>query len=150
MSVPDLYKQTVLDHNRAPRHFGTLEAPTHIANGDNPLCGDHLHLELRVNGTRLDAIAFHGEACAIATATASLMSEAVTGRDLSEVIDLQRRFQAVLLMNPDSGEDPALGRLNALLEVRRYPARIKCALLPWATLLAALDDRSAASTDTEG
>ncbi len=149
MSVSALYKQVILDHNRAPRHFGSLTAPTHAAQGNNPLCGDHLHLELSVAKSVLQAIAFRGEACAIAIATASLMSETVMGRDLNSINQMHQQFQALLQSNPEGAEDPALVGLNALIELRRYPARIKCALLPWVTLKAALENQRDATTDEQ-
>jgi len=146
MSASELYQRIVLDHSRAPRHFGTLDAPTHVADGVNPLCGDALHVELRVADGRIAAIAFHGEACAIAKATASLLSEHSAGLDADGVAELESRFAH--LINGELDADAALGDLNALAALANYPSRRKCALLPFATLRAAL--AGTAKTTTEG
>lgn len=148
MSVSELYQRLVLDHNRAPRHVGTLLEPTHAAEGDNPLCGDHLRIELDEREGRIAAYRFRGESCAITTATASMLGGLVEGADRARVADLRRRFEALLDSPVGAPEDPALGPLNALAELRRYPARRRCALLPWATLDAALAGGARASTES--
>ena len=145
MSSPDfdLYQQLVLEHKRSPRCFGTLPAPTHQARGRNPSCGDDIGVQLQVAGDVLQDIRFEGRGCAICIASASMMSEAVKGRTVAEAEDLQQRFRAVLTgqRDPDSAE---LGKLQSLAGVRRYPARLKCALLGWHALMHALADRAAA------
>lgn len=146
MSASDLYQRIVLDHSRAPRHFGTLDAPTHAADGANPLCGDALHVELRVVDGRIAAIAFHGEACAIAKATASLLGERSVRLDESEIAQLEDHF--LRLIRGELEADAALGDLNALAALAHYPSRRKCALLPFATLRAALAGKP--KTTTEG
>ena len=147
MSVAELYRQTVLDHHRAPRGFGALDGHTHAADGANPLCGDTLRCEARVAGGRIEALRFQGEACAIATAAASMLGELAVGRDAGGIAALRGRFEDYLRGPDDDGEDPALGDLNALGELRRYPARHKCALLPFATVQAALAGAAAATTE---
>ncbi len=148
MSVANLYQQIVLDHHRAPRHHGTLAQTTHDADGHNPLCGDHVRIELRLDEEVLRDIAFSGESCAITTATASMMSERVIGLRREQIENLFACFDASLRAGPDAGAAVDLGELEALGELRRYPARLKCALLPWATLLAAWDKRSNITTET--
>jgi len=148
MSVANLYQQIVLDHHRAPRHHGTLVQVTHDADGHNPLCGDHVHIELRIDDHVLRDIAFNGEACAITTATASMMSERVIGLRREQIENLFAGFDASLRATPDARAAIDLGELEALGELRRYPARLKCALLPWATLLAAWDKRLSITTET--
>jgi nitrogen fixation NifU-like protein len=146
MSVSSLYQNIVLEHSRAPRHFGELVAATHQADGANPLCGDALHVELRVVDGRVTAIAFRGEACAIAKATASMLGEAAARLDADGIAALEARFARVIGGELES--DDSLGDLNALAALAHYPSRRKCALLPFATLRAAL--AGSAKTTTEG
>lgn len=136
MSANPLYQRIVLEHSRAPRHFGALAAATHAADGDNPLCGDALHVELCVADGCIEAIAFRGEACAITRATASLLGGRISRIGVEEVAQLEARFAE--LINGESQADAALGDLNALATLANYPARRKCALLPFATVRAAL------------
>jgi len=146
MSVSSLYQNIVLEHSRAPRHFGELAAPTHQADGANPLCGDALHVDLHVVNGRITAIAFRGEACAIAKATASMLGEAAARLDADGAAQLEARFARVIGGELES--DDTLGDLNALAALAHYPSRRKCALLPFATLRAAL--AGSAKTTTEG
>lgn len=145
MSASELYQRIILEHSRAPRHFGTLAAPTHVADGANPLCGDALHMQLRVVEGRIATIAFRGEACAIAKAAASLLSERSVKLDADDVAELEVRFAR--LIRGEVGADATLGDLNALAALAHYPSRRKCALLPFATLRAAL--AGTAKTTTE-
>jgi nitrogen fixation NifU-like protein len=148
MSVVNLYQQIVLDHHRAPRHHGALAQATHHADGHNPLCGDHVRIELHIDEDVLRDIAFSGEACAITTATASMMSERVIGLRREQIANLQACFDASLHAAPDASASVNLGELEALGELRRFPARLKCALLPWATLFAAWDKHPSSTTET--
>jgi nitrogen fixation NifU-like protein len=133
----ELYQDIVVEHKRAPRHHGPLAAPTHRARGHNPQCGDDLQVELDVADGKLRDIAFHGQGCAICIASASMMTEAVIGHDIADAQALQQRFRAVLTgqMGPEAAD---LGKLVSLAGVRRYPGRIKCALLGWHALMHAL------------
>ena len=135
----DLYQELVVEHKRAPRHFGRLDAPTHHARGRNPQCGDDIEVELGVHDGLLRDIRFHGQGCAICIASTSMMTEAVIGRDVDEARALQERFRAVMTgqLDPEAAD---LGKLASLAGVRRYPARIKCALLGWHALMHALTD----------
>ena len=136
MDLAELYRDVIVDHNRRPRNRRRLEAPTHRAEGDNPLCGDRLQLFLDVQDDVVRDLRFEGSGCAISTASASLMSEAVRGRSRAEVREL---FQAVHRMLTGAGAPEAkLGKLAALAGVREFPARVKCASLAWHTLNAAL------------
>jgi nitrogen fixation protein NifU and related proteins len=137
MDLKDLYRDVILDHNRHPRNFGRLEPADGHAEGANPLCGDRLSLSLRLNGEQIEDIRFEGSGCAISTASASLMTEAVKGKDRALVRQLFERVHA-LLTQPEAAPDPSLGKLAALGGVREFPARVKCASLCWHTLNAAL------------
>ena len=142
-AADQLYQEMVLEHKRAPRHFGTLPAPTHQARGRNPSCGDDVQVQLRIEDGRVADIAFDGQGCAICIASASMMTEAVLGRDLALARDLQQRFRSVLTGQAEP-EGAELGKLVSLAGVRRYPSRIKCALLGWHALMHAIGETAAA------
>ena len=146
MSEQGLYKELVLDHYRNPRNRGALDGCTHAADGVNPLCGDSLRVELVCADDRIATMRFSGEACAITTATASMLSELVAGFGTSEIAALNAPFDRLLRGEVDA--DDALGPLNALAGLRRHPLRRKCAELAWATLRAALEGTSRISTET--
>lgn len=133
----DLYQEVVVEHKRAPRHFGKLAAPTHEARGRNPQCGDDVQVQLCMQDGAVRDICFSGQGCAICIASASMMTEAVLGRQEPAVRELQERFRAVLTgqANPEA---VSLGKLVSLAGVRGYPSRIKCALLGWHALMHAL------------
>jgi nitrogen fixation NifU-like protein len=146
MNLADLYRDVIVDHNRNPRNRGRLDCATHQAQGDNPLCGDRLRLDVQLDGDVIRDLRFEGSGCAISTASASLMGEAVKGRTRAEAAAL---FEDVHRMLTGGGEDPTrLGKLAALAGVREFPARVKCASLPWHTLNAALaGDAAPVSTE---
>ncbi len=130
----ELYREILLDHYRHPRHRGTLEAPTATSHGHNPLCGDEVDLSLRLHGGELEQVAFDGQGCSISMASASMMAEEIAGRPLDEVHDLIARFRALLVEGKDPSDVGDLGDLEALSGVRKYLARVKCAMLPWVAL----------------
>ena len=136
MELNDLYRDVILDHNRRPRNFGPLEPASASVEGFNPLCGDVLDITLRMQDDCVTDLRFEGQGCAISTASASLMTEAVKGKSRAEALDLFDRIHRLLTDDAASGED--LGKLAALSGVRAYPARVKCASLCWHTLNAAL------------
>ena len=138
MDLKDLYRDVILDHNRQPRNFGRLPDATGSAEGHNPLCGDQLSLTVRLNGERIEDIRFEGKGCAISTASASLMTEAVKGKDRAAARSLFDQVHA-LLTRPEGAPNASLGKLAALSGVREFPARVKCASLCWHTLNAALE-----------
>jgi len=139
MDLAELYRDVIVDHNRRPRNRGPLPSANHRAEGNNPLCGDQLRVYADVEDDVIRDLRFEGTGCAISTASASLMSEAVKGRSRAEVAAL---FDAVHRMLTGSGEATGveLGKLAALAGVREFPARVKCASLCWHTLNAALAD----------
>jgi nitrogen fixation protein NifU and related proteins len=146
MELKDLYRDVILDHNRKPRNFGRLDPADATADGHNPLCGDRLTVSLRMAGDTIEDIRFEGKGCAISTASASLMSEAVKGRDRTAVHELFGRVHA-LLTQPGTPPDESIGKLAALSGVREFPARVKCASLCWHTLNAALEHGGTISTE---
>jgi nitrogen fixation protein NifU and related proteins len=147
MDLKELYRDVILDHNRSPRNFGRLEPADAQAAGHNPLCGDKLTLTLRMQGDRVLDLRFEGQGCAISTASASLMTEAVKGRSRQEIARLFGEVHT-LLTAPSGEFAPELGKLLALAGVAEFPARVKCASLCWHTLNAALV-RAPAPVSTE-
>jgi nitrogen fixation protein NifU and related proteins len=146
MNAPLLYRDVVLDHYRHPRNRGALAAHTHAADGVNPLCGDVLRVEVAcADDGRIVDMRFSGEACAITTATASMLSGLVVGLDAGAVGALSMPFERMLRGDVDG--DDALGPMNSLVELRRHPMRRKCAELPWATLRSALGRVERVSTE---
>ena len=147
----ELYREVILDHYRRPRNAGTLARPTHRAEGSNPLCGDEIQLDLAVEGGVISEAAFSGQGCSISQSSASMMTERLHGATIAETGRLLRLFEAQLVDSADP--DPALGDLEALHGVAKFPVRIKCALLCWKVLREALDlndDGSQRTAATEG
>jgi nitrogen fixation NifU-like protein len=146
MELKDLYRDVILDHNRQPRNFGRLDPADALADGHNPLCGDRLTVSLRMAEDTITDIRFEGKGCAISTASASLMTEAVKGRSRDSVHELFGRVHA-LLTQQQAPVDESLGKLAALSGVREFPSRVKCASLCWHTLNAALEHGGTISTE---
>ncbi|WKZ83357.1 MAG: SUF system NifU family Fe-S cluster assembly protein [Acidimicrobiia bacterium] len=144
MSLDDLYRQVILDHYRSPRRAGRLDHPDAHADGSNPLCGDELSIDLAIDGGTVTDVRFTGRGCSISQASASMMADRIVGQTLEEVTELSHRVKRLLDIEPgEPGIDPdrpgaALGDIEALAGVRRFPVRIKCADLPWTTLMEAL------------
>jgi nitrogen fixation NifU-like protein len=137
--LSELYQEVILDHNRRPRNFGPLPDANRDAFGHNPLCGDQIKIFLHVEGDIIRDIKFEGSGCAISKASASLMTDAVKGRETSQALTLIDAFQAMVTTPLDREIDPErLGKLTALAGVREFPVRIKCASLAWHTLKAAI------------
>ena len=148
MELNDLYRDVILDHNRQPRNFGDLEAADASVEGFNPMCGDRLTLKLKMADDKISDIRFEGQGCAISTASASLMTEAVKGKSRDEALQLFHRVHQ-LLTDDSAGDHESLGKLAALSGVREYPARVKCASLCWHTLSTALQSGAAGTVSTE-
>jgi nitrogen fixation NifU-like protein len=134
----DLYQEVILDHGRRPRNFGPLAEANCHAEGFNPLCGDRLILHLEVDGGVIRQARFEGSGCAISTASASLMTEALKGKSEAEAEALFGTFHSLLTGNGTEAPAAPLGKLEVLAGVRDFPTRIKCATLAWHTLEAAL------------
>ena len=133
----NLYQEVIVEHGQRPRNFADLPNADHRAEGFNPLCGDRISLQLRISDGVIEDVRFTGAGCAISTASASLMSEALKGRTAAEAEQLFAGFHALLAGVP-AADDAALGKLAVFAGVREFPGRIKCAMLPWHTLAAAL------------
>ena len=144
-NLRELYQEVIFDHNRQPRNFHDMPEADHQADGHNPLCGDQLTVYLRIDNDVIEDVSFVGHGCAISTASASLMTEAVKGKTVAEVEALFRDFHALLTDTPPERD---FGKLAVLTGVREFPARVKCATLAWHTLHNALiGDHTPAQTE---
>jgi nitrogen fixation NifU-like protein len=141
-----LYQEVLLDHYRSPRNRGRVAGATGRAEGHNPLCGDRIAVEVAVLEERLQEVAFEGTGCAISTASASLMTEAVQGRTVPEITALFDEFRKAVTGDPTADVEP-LGKLAVLCGVKDFPMRVKCATLAWHTLVAALAGGGTVSTE---
>ncbi|MCC6610857.1 MAG: SUF system NifU family Fe-S cluster assembly protein [Burkholderiales bacterium] len=148
MDASQLYQEIILDHNKKPRNWGKVEGCTHKSEGLNPLCGDHIWVTLKIAGDAIDSVAFEGQSCAICKASASMMTSAVKGKSVAEAETLVQEFRDMTTGKLDVGRDQHhLGRLTVFAGVKDLPVRVKCAILPWHTLHAALAREASASTE---
>ena len=147
MDLADLYKDVIVDHNRSPRNFRPMPEANRSARGVNPLCGDKLTVFLHLDGDTIADVSFEGSGCAISVASASLMTEALTGRTEAQARQLFEQMHDLLTADAPDVDPAALGKLAALSGVRAFPSRVKCASLCWHAVKAALDDTDTASTE---
>lgn len=147
--IRELYQQVILDHNKDPRNFGKLENATHIAYGHNPLCGDKIDLYLKIENGKIEDVRFNGSGCAISKASSSIMTTILKGKTIEEAKDLFEKFHKAVTSDLDDNIDTIdLGKLAVFCGVREFPARIKCASLPWHTMMNALENKESV-TSTE-
>jgi nitrogen fixation protein NifU and related proteins len=146
--LSELYQQVILDHNKRPRNFRKIEPATHTAEGHNPLCGDQLTIYVTLAGDEVKDVAFEGSGCAISKASASMMTQAVKGKQKAEVEELFQEFHSMVTgeLDEEQGENE-LGNLTIFAGVREFPVRVKCATLAWHTLHAALNRQDLVSTE---
>jgi nitrogen fixation NifU-like protein len=137
--LDELYQEILLDHYKRPRNFGPLADADGEADGHNPLCGDRVHVRVKLDGDRLSEVRFEGSGCAISTASASMMTDAVRGKSRAEATALFDRFHDLVTGAGAGDDEESLGELAALAGVREFPMRVKCATLAWHTLRAALE-----------
>ena len=154
MTSQDLSREIILDHYQSPRNHGRLEQPTVANRGHNPLCGDEIELSLRIDESSdaIGEIAFTGRGCSISQASASMMTDVVKGKTLSDVEAAVEKFTK-RMANREAPPVELEEELDALQGVKRYPARVKCALLPWTTLREALNvyqHRAPARAEADG
>jgi nitrogen fixation NifU-like protein len=146
--LTDLYQEVILDHNRRPHNFRTIDQASRKQEGYNPLCGDRLTLYVTLDGDVIADVSFQGTGCAISKASASLMTDALKGKTVGEARVLFDRFHEMVTSAPDA--PPAdLGKLSVLAGVREFPTRVKCASLAWHTLRAAVSDEGTGPVSTE-
>jgi nitrogen fixation NifU-like protein len=148
--LSDLYQELILDHYRRPRNRGKLDDANCTAEGDNPLCGDHVNIFVKVKDGKIEDITFEGSGCAISTASASIMTETLKGKTLEEAKQIFKTVHRMLTGEQgEFHEDPKLGKLEVFSGVCQYPARVKCATLAWHTVDAALNQESDVVTTEE-
>ena len=148
MSMRALYQEVILDHNRKPRNFGPLEGANRCAEGDNPLCGDNYTIYALVDDDGvIEEVRFDGQGCAISKAAASMMTVRIKGKTIAEAQELVSGFRHMLTGELNAGEQEKLGHLTVFEGVAQRPERVKCAVLPWHALLAALEGGERASTE---
>jgi nitrogen fixation NifU-like protein len=135
----DLYQEVILDHSKKPRNHRRVQGADHEAHGHNPLCGDRLTVYLKLEGDVIRDVAFEGAGCAISTASASMMTEALKGKTLDQTNALFEAFHD--LVTSETKPSVPLGKLEAFSGVREFPVRVKCATLAWHTLRAALESK---------
>ncbi len=134
--VNDLYQEVILDHSRTPRNFKKLENANHMADGHNPLCGDRVTVFARVENDVIQELSFQGSGCAISKASASIMTASLKGKTLAEVQSLFDQYH--VMVTTGTPVDATGGKLIAFAGVHKFPARVKCAILPWHALMSAL------------
>jgi nitrogen fixation NifU-like protein len=144
--MDDLYREVILEHYRNPRNRGELDHPTCAADGHNPLCGDQVHLDVRLDGDTIEELRFSGQGCSISQASASMMTEQVIGKDRDDAQHAIDAFQQLMLTGEPGDYD--LGDSEMLAGVAKFPARVKCASLAWKTLEQALNEHGAADAVT--
>ena len=145
----ELYQQVILEHNKEPRNFRKLDHPTHSAEGYNPLCGDHLHVYLKVTPSNIIVdVTFEGDGCAISKASASMMTQALKGKTVAEAETLFDEFHKLIIgeLKPDT-QPNHLGKLAIFSGIWHFPARVKCASLCWHTVKGALNRKESVSTE---
>ena len=143
--IEDLYREIILDHYRTPRNRGELQPPAVCAEGNNPLCGDDIRIYLDVADGVVRDVKFSGQGCSISQSSTSMMTVAVKGKPIAEVLAFVRRFKHMMTLTEGDGEvDQSinLGDIEALQGVVKFPVRIKCATLGWNTLLEAITEAS--------
>lgn len=145
-TLDGLYQDVILDHNRAPRNYRAMPDATRDAEGVNPLCGDRMHVWLRLDDAgRIADVSFQGEGCAISKASTSIMTQAVKGKTVAEARALFERFHEVV--TGAAPADAALGKLAVFAGVSGFPTRVKCASLGWHAMKAALAGETTATSD---
>ena len=146
--LSDLYQEVILDHNKNPRNFREIEDADQYADGKNPLCGDALRVYVSLDDDRVTDVAFKGSGCAISKASASMMTQAITGKTRAEAETIFDEFHRMVTGDLDiETDDNNLGKLRIFAGVLEFPARVKCASLSWHTLNAALHGEDVVSTE---
>jgi len=145
--LTDLYQQVILDHSKSPRNYTKLEGANRTAQGHNPLCGDHVTMYLHLDGNTVKDISWQGSGCAISRASASILTTALKGKSVAEVKSLFAQVHDMVTTGKSNGD---LGKLAVFAGVHKFPARVKCAILPWHAAVAAVEGKAEpVSTESE-
>ena len=141
-NILQLYQKIILDHQKNPRNFGRMENPTHRAEIDNPICGDHVRVDLKLSGCKIDEVKFRGRGCAISIASASIMTEVIREKDLDEIYAIYSDLKTLINPKKQLDHNKRLSRKLRIFEsVRHFPSRMKCATLGWEAVLEAVDQQ---------
>ena len=143
--LSELYQQVILDHSRKPRNFRVLPGANRSSEGNNPLCGDHYTVFIKLEDGIIQDISFQGSGCAISKASASMMTDFLKGKSVAEAEKIFGQYQEMVTTGPADGE--ALGKLCAFDGVRKFPMRVKCAILAWHAMMAGLKGQTGVSTE---
>ena len=146
MDLKELYQDIILEHGKSPRNLGKCEGYNHDAKGYNPLCGDKVHVYLKLDSVKkVKGLTFEGEGCAISLASASIMTELVKGKSIGETKDIMKSFLEMIKNNSEilsnHLDDEQKTKLMSLSGVKQFPMRVKCATLSWHTLISALEGK---------
>jgi len=141
----ELYQQVILDHSRKPRNFHVLPEANRSAEGNNPLCGDHFTVFLKLENGVIKGLSFQGAGCAISKASASMMTDQLKGKTVEEAGKTFAQYQQMVTTGPT--DEASLGKLCVFSGVRQFPMRVKCAILPWHAMMAGLNGQAMVSTD---
>jgi nitrogen fixation protein NifU and related proteins len=144
--LTELYQELILDHSKSPRNFRALPNCNHVARGDNPICGDNYMLYADLDGDVVRDISFQGSGCAISKASASILTESLKGKTVAEVRAIFDKVRDMVTTGNDDGD---LGKVAALAGVHKFPARVKCAILPWHAIVAAIEGQGVVTTESE-
>jgi nitrogen fixation NifU-like protein len=136
--LASLYQELILEHYKRPRNRGTIADPDRDVHMRNPTCGDDIHLQLRMDGDRVEEVRFEGEGCSISQSAASMMTQLVRGKSRDDALALAGRFTEMMHGDPEAAKDRTMGDLRVLAGVSKFPIRVKCALLAWNALEEAL------------
>jgi nitrogen fixation protein NifU and related proteins len=145
--LSDLYQEVILDHCRKPRHFGVLPEPHRTAEGKNPLCGDHFNVFLKLDGDVIQEMTFQGSGCCISKASASMMTGQLKGKSAADARKIFALYHA--MVTTGAANEEVLGKLCVFAGVHHFPMRVKCAILPWHAMLAALNGEASISTESQ-
>jgi nitrogen fixation NifU-like protein len=137
--LQELYQQVILDHSRSPRNFLKLDGANRIAEGHNPLCGDRVTVYLLLDNDVIQDVSFQGEGCAISKASASMMTELLKGKTKAEAQKIFSKFHDMVMTGAPNLDE--LGKLGVFAGVHKFPARVKCAILPWHAIVATLEGK---------
>jgi len=143
--LSDLYQQVILDHSRKPRNFRAMPDADRHAEGNNPLCGDHFTVFLKLENGSIKEATFQGDGCAISKASASMMTDYLKGKKIDEARSHFDKYQQMVMTGKSDAE--ALGKLCAFAGVHHFPMRVKCAILPWHAMIAGLKGETSATTE---
>ena len=146
MDLKELYQDIILEHGKSPRNFGKCNGYNHEAKGYNPLCGDKVHVYLKLdNGNRVENLTFEGDGCAISLASASIMTESIKGKSLEETKEIKNAFLNMIKKTSEIQsnylDEDQKTKLMSLSGVKQFPMRVKCATLSWHTLVSAMEEK---------